>query len=785
MSAHYSSVANANNRGESPYHNSAHNESTGFIAPAAPTKKRTSPWIKWGLPLLILALIIIGAVLGGVLGSRAAKHKSVSSAAESSRSADAAASSAASAKAQIGRFAQATNSEFMVPIYPSTTNAAFSKPTFAPSSNANNGQGNTFPKDSFTPSNPSPLNVRPDRPRLFAPQYKWDALPRLIASDPYLKSWNETIFGNVTAYAALPPVKYNMDGASGILDNSREVKQRVKAFAYAYRLTKDKTYSDLAWREIQHAMSSDFGPAEDKWNTGHFLDTAEMSAAFGIAYDWLNDVLTDDQKGQMRDALIKYGLGPGAAAYTDPNATYAWWKNGIKGNWNCVCNSGLTVAALAILGDDTTGNSQTILQNSLDNAKANCIAAVSTDGTWAETQNYWYFGTMGHAEMASALITATGSDYGLLNSNQDFKKTGDFHLYGYGATSLFNYGDHGPNKFTSTANVVMFYASQYNLPTYMLFQRDRADAAEPWSMFWYDPSVAGAYWADAPLDKVFEDPLDSWVSMRSSFTDINALYVAMKAGNNSGDAHQNHNDLDAGDFVIDALGTRWAGELGSGDYLAPDYFVGANQDSARWQYYRKMTEGQNTILVNKKNQLVTGTTTVIKHESGGAKQSGGTTVYSPPNGQEGAAYWIADLTGAYDSADASSVHRGVRVLNGRKQVLIQDEVATTTGFQWRMHTNATVSIDGNTATLSLDGKEMKVVLVEPQGVSWSRTDAVRMSGTPPAPDQPNPGVSVLIAEVGQGTQRVQVLFNPTWDDGTQLKTPPSVALDGWSLTSHD
>ncbi|KAK1224081.1 hypothetical protein PQX77_008411 [Marasmius sp. AFHP31] len=786
MSAHYSTV---NDRSKehtgSPYQNSNHNESQGFISPAAPAKKRTSPWIKWGVPILILILVIIGAVLGGVLGSRAAKDKSANAAAESSRSADAAASSAASAKAEIGRFAQTTNSQFMVPIYPSTTNAAFSKPTFAPSNNANNGKPNTFPKDSFAPSNPSPLNVRPDRPRLFAPQYKWDALPALIASDPYLKSWNDTIFGNVSTYASLSPVAYNMDGASGILDNSREVKQRVKAFSYAYRLTKDQQYADLAWREIQNAFSSNFGPATDKWNTGHFLDTAEMSAAFGIAYDWLHDVLSDDQKGQMRDALIRFGLGPGAAAYTDSSVSYAWWRNNIRGNWNCVCNSGLTVAALAILGDDTTGNAETILRNALDNAKANCIEAVSTDGTWAETANYWYFGTMGHAEMASALITATGSDYGLLHDNADYGKTGDFHLYGYGATSLFNYGDHGPNKFSSTANSVLFYASQYNMPTYMLFQRDRADAAEPWSMFWYDPSVAGAYWADAPLDKFFDDDLDQWVAMRSSFTDSNALYVAMKAGNNSGSAHQNHNDLDAGDFVLDALGTRWAGELGSGDYLAPGYFEGETQDAQRWQYYRKMTEGQNTLLVNKKNQLVNAGSKVIKRESGGATQSSGTTVYSPPSGKDGAAYWIADISGVYDSADASSVHRGVRVLNGRKQVLIQDEVSTTTGFQWRMHTNATISIDGSTATLSLDGKEMKVVLVEPQGVSWNRSDAVRMSGNPPAADQPNPGVSVLFAEVGQGTQRVQVLFNPTWDDGTQLKTPPSVALNDWSLTSHD
>ncbi|EEB91826.1 hypothetical protein MPER_09752 [Moniliophthora perniciosa FA553] len=464
---HYNTInQNPNN---TPYQNSTHNESTGFITPQGAHKKRTSPWLKFGLPAIILILVIIGAVLGGVLGSRASRDNKAASA---SQSAEAAASSAASAKADLGRFAQATSSEFMVPVYPPTTNAAFSRPIFAPSSSANGGKGNTWPKDPFTPSNPSPLN---------------------------------TIFGNVSTYASLPPVQYFMDGASGILDVAREVKQRVKAFSYAYRLTKDRSYVDLAWREISNAFSSNFGPDADKWNNGHFLDTAELSAAFGIRYDWLYDALSDDQKGQMRDALVKYGLGPGAATYTDAVVKLAWWRNGIRG---------IGTAA------------QTILQNSINNAKANCILATSSDGTWVETANYWYFGATGHAEMASTLITATGSDYGLLNDNADFKKTGDFHMYVYGSTSLFNYGDHGPNKYSSTANSMIFYASVYNEPKYALFQRDRLDAAEPWSMFWYEPSVAGAFWADAPLDMFFDDDLGQWVSMRSSFTDINALYVA-------------------------------------------------------------------------------------------------------------------------------------------------------------------------------------------------------------------------------------------------------------------
>ena len=390
--------------------------------------------------------------------------------------------------------------------------------------------------------------------------------------------------------------------------------------------------------------TTSFGPDTDKWNSPHFLDTAEFTAAFAIAYDWLHDMWTDDQKSQIIFTMTKYGLSLGVSAYEGDPGFIGWWNNNTEGNWNCVCNGGLTLGALAIIGDDTTGIAEKLLGYTIPDAKKNCALAPSDDGTWSETANYWYFGTTGHAEMSSALITATGSDYGLLSTNPDFYKTGVYHMYATGATSLFNYGDHGPNKFSTTANSMIFYAAQYNQPQFALFQRDQHDAPEPWSMFWYDPSVSGAFWDGAALDNFFDNELDQWASMRSSWTDSQALYVAAKAGKNQG--HQTHNDLDCGDFVLDALGTRWAGELGSGDYLSTNYFSNDTQNSDRWLYYRKRTEGQNTILVNKTNQNVLAAPTILGYDSTNDTQ-GSSTIYNVSSGST--AYWYADITSAYFS----------------------------------------------------------------------------------------------------------------------------------------
>lgn len=121
------------------------------------------------------------------------------------------------------------------------------------------------------------------------------------------------------------------------------------------------------------------------------------------------------------------------------------------------------------------------------------------------------------AEMSSALQTATGSDHGLLAAGSGVNATALYHMYVTGATSLFNYGDHGPNKFSTTANMMHYFATQFSMPSYSLFQRDRVDSAsDPWAMFWYDPSVTGAWWDGLALDHYFGTLYDHSTSWASS-----------------------------------------------------------------------------------------------------------------------------------------------------------------------------------------------------------------------------------------------------------------------------
>ncbi|CCA69124.1 hypothetical protein PIIN_03024 [Serendipita indica DSM 11827] len=733
-------------------------------------KKRRSKWVTVGLPLGLL--VVAAAVVGLLFGLKIIKTGSSSATSSSSSGSPGSTNHQNQDLNNLSYFATSTNA-YHQPIYPSM----FGSPTFASSASV------SWPADDFTGNSQSFDNLRP-HPRLIAPQYKWRALKDMIAKEAYLKSWHDIIMANATAFNNLPPVVHVFDGGpsgSGILDPARETKSRIKHFAYAYRMTEDTAWVDRTYRELQNAMT--WGDnREDPWNTAHFLDLAELTAAFAVGYDWLYDQWTDAQRTEIRNAIVNYGLHYGLLSYTDPASTYGWWHN-VNGNWNCVSNGGLIMGALAVYEDDTTGTASQLLERAVPNAVANCAFVPSSDGTGSETANYWEFAITGMSELTSSLLTATGSDHGMLAANDGIRLTSLFRFYVTGMTSLFDYGDHGPNKFSTTANALLFFGSAFNEPRFTLYQRDRYQAPEPWSMFWYDPSAQGAWWNNLPLDRVFDNSTDTWASFRTSWTDINGMYVAMKAGALLN--HQTHGDLDCGTFVVDALGERFFGEHGNDNYLNPNYFSNETQTSERWTLYRKMTEGQNVIAINGANQDVTAVPT-MRHDTSNTAQ-GASTIFSAPS--DSSAFAVVDLTSAYFGTD---VKRGIRFLPGRRQVLIQDELTgVTAASQWRAQTNATISIDstGRSATLTLNGKRLVAQILSPENVQFQDLESKRTERAPPiAPgleDMDNGPARVLAIDLPTGTTTLQVLLNPQWDDFTDFKTPPTVALANWSLDSHN
>src|SRR5262245_5693203 len=90
------------------------------------------------------------------------------------------------------------------------------------------------------------------------------------------------------------------------------------------------------------------------------------------------------------------------------------------------------------------------------------------------------------------------------------------------------------------------------------------------------------------------------------------------------------------------------------------------------------------------------------------------------------------------------VLRGVRLLNNRSQVLVQDEIEAdpAVDITWAMHTRANVSVSGLRATLRQVDQDLQLRVLEPED------PVLRVEGVNLAPPQePTQGVRKLVLQM--------------------------------------
>ncbi len=483
------------------------------------------------------------------------------------------------------------------------------------------------------------------------------------------------------------------------------------------------------------------------FNPRHFLDTAEMTHALAIAYDWLFDTWTDSQRATIRNAIVEMGLKPGLAVYHRGG-----WSKSVH-NWNQVCNGGLTVGALAI-GDEQPELAGQIVHNAIKSIPR-AMASYAPDGAWAEGPGYWSYATSYNVLMLAALQSALGSEFGLAEM-PGFSQTGLFPIYMTSPINqTFNFADSGSS--VGSPMCLFWLARRFDLPVCDWFAVHHVRPSAR-AIIWYQKPTVDPVQAGLPTDKYYRHV--EAVTMRSAWNDPQALFVGMQAGSN----RVNHNHLDLGTFVLDALGQRWATDLGGDNYNLPGYF-GRN----RYEYYRLRAEGHNTLLINPgatPDQEPQADAKIARFQSG-------------PN----RTIAIADLTSAYAS-HAKRVERGLAMLD-RRAVLLQDEIeaAQPVTVWWFMHTRAqaTLSDDGRTVTLTRKDKKLTARLLAPADAKFEVRPAEPLPDSPhPAKQADNKGVQKLTVHLpGVSNLRLAVLFQPLTDNADTTQPPEIKPLAQW------
>ncbi|MEN6358045.1 MAG: heparinase II/III family protein [Armatimonadota bacterium] len=581
-----------------------------------------------------------------------------------------------------------------------------------------------------------PGNPLKSHPRIILTQSDIHVIRKTVKQNPIAAGYLESLSKHGDAILDAKPVERILNGPR-LLYVSRAVLDRVTTLGLLYRLDNDPKWAARAIKEMRAAA------VFVDWNSPHFLDVAEMTAAMAFGYDWLYDAMTPEDRALIRTAIVKKGLDPALALYR----TNEWWTKS-PFNWNNVCNGGMILGALAV-ADEEPSLAKKIISYALKSLPL-AMATYAPDGAWPEGTNYWEYATHYTLFAAYALRSALGTDMGVMEY-PGMRKTGYYPQILTGSTGKeFDFADSatGINMRTCLYGLARWYAD----PAYAYLARKAPKAGDisAFDLIWFDPSGSEQDIASTPLDTLYSNV--GVATFRSSWTDPNAIFVGFKAGSNSA----NHAHLDLGSFVLDADGVRWADDLGSDSYNLPYYFVPVK----RWSYYRLSTPGHNTITFDGANQDLNATAPITKYVS-----------------VKDHAFAIADLTSAYTQNGAKQVIRGIALRDKRRQVLVQDEIEVqeSANIVWSIHTSAVVNIDpaGTHATLTLAGKTMHVYLLSPAGTHFI-VEEVKLN----RPYRPLTNERKLLIRMPEKTAktRVVVIFSP---HSKMDKLPELTALDAW------
>ncbi|MEX2382667.1 MAG: heparinase II/III family protein [Opitutales bacterium] len=495
-------------------------------------------------------------------------------------------------------------------------------------------------------------------------------------------------------FRSLPPVAFVKKGRR-LLEATRQSQERIVLGSWLLRMEHDPELLARVKEEMLHAA------AEESWNPDHFLDVGEMAFGLAVGYDSLYAELSEEDRTLIENAILDKAL----RCSVEAEHKGAWWIEG-RNNWNQVCHGGLVVAALAVWERDPQ-LCEFIVRRALENLH-HAAAAYAPDGAYPEGPMYWCYGTTFHVLMIDALRSVFGTDFGM-SDFEGFLESSDYLRQTRGPTGLiFNYAD-ARELWGASAATGLFgrrlngKKNGFNTTLYW-FARERgcrevveleeevletrpaevlslADRFLPFVAGWRDFSVEEPPPEDSILPcYVYYRGKTPIALHRTRWGDPGALFVGLKGGSPG----HHHGHMDAGSFVVDAGGVRWAVDPGMQEYEDIEA-TGLNlwdfgPDGDRWKIFRLGPEGHNILRFNRGRQWPQATTTLLEFCDTGLFP-----------------HTTLDLTALYPTS-VEACRRTVGIFEER-EIRIRDEWTSTdrdqeVSWQWLTRAEAKVTAEG-------------------------------------------------------------------------------------------
>lgn len=502
-----------------------------------------------------------------------------------------------------------------------------------------------------------------------------------------------------------------------LLGVSRDNLKRIFVLSYAYRMTKDQKYATRAEKEMLKAASF------QDWNPKHFLDVGEMTMALAIGYDWLYDLLSDETRRVIEDAIIEKGLKP---SYDE---RYNWFVDAVH-NWNQVCHAGMTYGALA-LWDKDKDRACKIINRAIEKI-AIPMKHYAPDGAYPEGVGYWEYGTSFNVMFLSAIEKVFGTDFGL-SEMPGFLSTGSYllHMVTPGLRN-FAYSDNGATPGINTAAFWFYNKTKdasllYNQSRlYMKNGLRRVDRLAPAMMIWGASSSLNkptipkdVFWAGSGDNPV--------VAMRSNWDNADGTYMGVKLGS----PRVNHGHMDVGSFIFESDGINWAIDMGGENYTRLEArgvdLWNMSQESQRWKVFRYNNFAHNTLTFNEEYQNVKGKAEIeclsdsLEHM-----------------------YVVTDMTSVYEG-QVKELKRAFSLVD-KNYGVVEDLITATSHFTkmtWTLVTpSKATQISENVMLLEKNGKKLYLQVEGLGKIKWNVRPAVSSYSF----DSENDGISIVSFE---------------------------------------
>ncbi len=537
------------------------------------------------------------------------------------------------------------------------------------------------------------------------------------------------------------------DAFVGRLEAAADYNEELRLLALAYQITRDNKYAHLGY-EFAVSMGR-----WEHWGPAYFVDCADATAAYAMAYDWLYNAWTDlgYDVSVVESALYKKGILQGYRSTTGQECEYLSNQADLsayvnaKDSWNVVSTSGMVIGSLALIGIDSITEAEGrydesyldyvnaakhLLVNNIESLIDHGLDIYAPDGSFIESPTYWSYATNAFSVMSWAIETSVGNDLGLMKTwgidstfysalQLEYSSYGDYIVPGvfdYDSVSglqIWNYHE----ALAGHQNTDIFYYAAYALQDDALAAIRRGQLAKKavsiWDVLGYEDSYAdlSAENVELALDYVYAN-LEG-VTSRSDWED-GAIYVGIMGNKNDA----SHGQLDSGNFIYANKNFTWFTDLGAEDYNVH----GASDAAYRYGYYRNNAEGHNTVIVTSdlasmpQGQLQNGEGVLEKY-------------YADENGM----YAIINNTDVYGDT-VNSAYRGMLFTNSRSTVVIQDEIVfmNIRSAAWVAQTAATEIIidpsDYRSAILrqEINGEEVCIratIVSSDTGITFSTKDA--------------------------------------------------------------